>query len=59
MGLLREIERLKTERRQLEFHVERTGTENSTKVCHYNVIEGFRAKRAYKAFWVDFYFLQD
>jgi len=50
MELLREIERLKTERRQLEFHVERTGTENSTKVCHYNVIEGFHAKRAYKAF---------
>ena len=24
-----------------------------------NVIEGFRAKRANIAFWVDFYFLQD
>jgi len=24
-----------------------------------NVIEGLRAKRAYVAFWVDFYFLQD
>ena len=28
--LHREIERLKVERRQLEFHVERTGTQNST-----------------------------
>ena len=23
------------------------------------IIEGFRAKRAYIAFWADFYFLQD
>jgi len=30
----REIEKLKIERRQLEFHVERTGTENLAKVCN-------------------------
>jgi len=29
------------------------------KVSLYNIIEGFHAKRAYIAFWVDFYFLQD
>ena len=37
--LHREIERLKNERRQLEFHVERTGTQNSTayKLSHRNI----------------------
>jgi len=29
------------------------------KFPEYTIIEGFHAKRAYIAFWADFYFLQD